>query len=404
MDIVRLAIVYETSQAEARLRRLDGQLNTTHTSTRKMGQAAIGLAQSLASGNVSATALTSRLSTLGGKAGAAGVAIAVVAGTLLLLKRHLDANREAAEKFADQLRTVTRSVNDLFRTQPKTGFQQQIEQIGDALLDIDRKLARQRLNLLERWFGGASLKEILAAGKRFVVGGEDPTLRGQRGALGGQLGRLTAPGAELQAARERQSSQRGLDTGTMQLLGVTQAERLQTRLKATQKDLEELVALGLDPLSEEAIATAQGIRQLEDQLRRAQRAEQVLTGGLQTMADALEDFVVTGTLAFTDFLNNILRMLYRDFTGELIHGIVQGAVRPAPGSTGGTGGGIEVLGNPGGPGGPAGSVTSQVNFQIQTLDARGVAQFLQANGAQIAAEVTRHAGRSSAMRRKLMRG
>lgn len=400
MDVVKLAIVYETSQAEARLRRLNGQLNSTHTSARKMGQAAVGLAQSLATGNVSATALTSRLATLSGKAGIAGVAIAVVAGTLLLLKRHLDANREAAQKFADQLRSVTRNVNDLFLPRAKTGFQTQIEQIGDAILELDRKLAQQRLNLLERWFGGASIKEILGAGKRFFVGGADPKTQEQRDALARQRGRVAAPGAELDAARGRQSDRRGVDTSIMLAMGVTRSERLHTRLQAAQKDLEELITLGLDPLSDEALYAAQGIRQLEDSLRKAGRAEALLTSGLQTAADALEDFVVTGTLAFTDFLNNILRMLYRDFTGELIHGITSSAFRDAPGSTGtGGGGGITT-----GPMGPSPNVQTNVNFTIQALDAQGVASFLQSNGPQIAAVVAGQADRSRGIRRKMSRG
>jgi len=399
MDVVRLAIVYETAQAESKLNRLNGALANTNGHSRSVAKAAVGLAQALSTGNVSATALTGRMAQLGGKLGAVGVGVAVVAGLLVLLKRHLDSNRETAEKFADKLRAVTRSVDDLFRTRAKTGFQTQIEQIGDAILELDRNLARQRLNLLERWFGGASLKEILAAGKRFVAGGEDPQTAEQRAALARQRGRLTAPGAELQALRERQSNQRGLDTGMMQLMGVTQAERLQTRLKAAQKDLEDLVTLGLDPLSEEAIYTANGIRQLEDQLRQAERAASLMKGGLQTMADAIEEFVVTGTFAFTDFLNNILRMLYRDFTGEIIGNVLRSTRAPVGGAASGGSGGIVS-----GPGSVNPSVASNVTFNINTIDAQGVAAFIQGNGAQIAATVAGHAARARGLRKQLTRG
>jgi len=399
MDVVRLAIVYETAQAESKLNRLNGALASTNGHSRRVSQAAVGLAQALSTGNISATALTGRMAQLGGKLGAAGIAIAITAGLLLLLKRHLDSNREAAQKFADKLRTVTRSVDDLFRTKTKTGFQEQIEQIGDAILELDRNLARQRLNLIERWFGGASLKEILSAGKRFFAGGEDPQTARQRANLAGQRGRLTAPGAELQALRERQSSQRGLDTGMMQLMGVTQAERLQTRLKAAQKDLEDLVTLGLDPLGEEALTAARGIRQLEDQLRKAHRAEELLRGGLQTMADALEDFVVTGQIAFSDFLNSILRMLYRDFTGEIIGNVLR-STRMAPGSTGSGGSGGIVSG----PGSVNPSVASNVTFNVNAIDAQGVAAFLNQNGPQIAAVVGGHAARSRGLRKQLSRG
>lgn len=424
MDLIRLAIVYETQAAAQKLAELDKLLLSLDANTEALngrtkqlkgvqeqsgrslgatGKAMVGLAQAMSTGQVSATGLTSKLTQLGGKAGIAGVVIAVVAGALLLLKRHLDANREAAEKFQDQLRTVTRRVDDLFRARPKTGFQEQVEQLSDAILDIDRKLARQRLNLLERWFGGASLKEILGSAKRFFAGGEDPTLRGQRGALGRQRDRVSDPGAELLAARERQSATRGTDTALLLALGASRVERLQSRLSDAQKALEELITLGLDPLSDEALYAAKGIRQLEDSLRQAQRAEQRTTKGLQIMADSLEQFVIEGSASFEEFLNNILRMLYRDFTGELIGGIVRHAFHPTPGSTGAGGsGGIQLGGDTSGS--PSGAVVSNTNFNIQTMDAQGVAQWVQRNGATVAAEVARQATRSRGMRKALSRG
>src|SRR6266850_860515 len=107
-DVVRLAIVYDTQQAASRLNTLNGQLTSTHTSSRKLAVAGLNLAQAMQTGSISAGALANRLALLGGKAGAVGIVLAVAAATILLFKRHADAAREATFKFADQLRDTKR--------------------------------------------------------------------------------------------------------------------------------------------------------------------------------------------------------------------------------------------------------------------------------------------------------
>lgn len=395
MDVVRLAIVYDTNQAANRLNSLNRQLTGVNGNTRKVASAAVGLAQAMSTGQVSATALTNRLATLGGKAGTIGVIIAVVAGAFLLFRRNADKAREASQKFADQLRDTRRRVDELLRSDIRSPLQGEIERITDAITDLDRVLARQRMNILQRLFGGLSLKEGLQNIKRFLVGGEDPNTRRAREAQAGERERLTpsnlAGSISLQSAAQsnRINAFSALTRGLRSDATAEQVKLLETQL---EKLLEVLPSTSM-----EVQATAASLRDYTEALRRQQRAERLVESGLQNMADALEDFVVTGTVAFTDFLNNILKLLYRDFSGELIHGIVRSAFGGSPSNAGGdaakdTAGALK---------GATPSVQSNVNFSIQTMDAQGVAQWLNQNGPQIAAVVGNQAARARGLRKQM---
>lgn len=397
-DVVRLSIVYETQQAASRLNDLNGKLGGVHTSSKKVAVAALNLAQAMQTGSISVGALGNRLALLGGKLGAVGLGLAVVAGILLLIKKNSDAARAQTEKFADQLRTTKRAIDDLLRVGFKSEFRAELEQISDQILILDRQLGKQRMNLLDRWFGGFKLPSI----KRFLFGGADPETLGARNRLQGQAGRLT-PERERTLISDRAAFDQRMTRSIARLTQGNAIDVLSQSLDRARKELENLITAGLDPMSEQAKQMGASIRQGEDALRRMTRAANVMHGGLQTIVDSLEEFVVTGTAAFTDFLNNILRLLYRDFTGSIIDSIMRSAGRVA-GS--GTGGGVSAVPGPG----PinqsmvGGGVTSNVNFTINTLDAQGVASFIQQHGATIAAEVTRQAGRSTGMRRMLRHG
>jgi Lambda phage tail tape-measure protein (Tape_meas_lam_C) len=403
-DVVRLRIIYETEQAAGKLNQLNNSLTSTNGHTKKLASAAIGLSQALSTGNISATALTNRMTTLGGKAGAVGIVLAVIAGALLLFKRNADAARDAAFKFQDQLRDTQRAIDDLLRPSTKPELQAQIEKITDAITELDRTLAQQRRTIIQRIFGADNLHDfgenLLKIGrniKRFFAGGESPETRAQRNALGGQRAELTT-GALTAAISGRATEQFARIRSFGELTRGSEASVVADQLNLMEKELQDLlVVLPADSVQVKALAT--DIRDHAEELRRLQRAEKLMTSGLQTMADALEEFVITGTFAFKDFLNNIIRLLYRDFTGELIHGLLRsvGLVTHGPGSPDP---GTQTTGSLGG-GGISGSVTSQTNFNVYTMDAQGVSQWIQQNGAQIAGEVGRQASRSAGLRRMI---
>lgn len=406
MDVVRLAIVYDTNQAADRLRRLNGQLTSTNGSTMKLASAAVGLAQAMGTGSISATGLTNKLATLGGKLGLIGIGIAVATGALLLFKRNTDKARDAATKFADQMRQTRRSVDELLRSDIRSPMQTEIERITDAVRELDRELTKQRSggiwNLLKGAAGGITNVpgNLWNLGKRLWLGGEKDETRRQREGLAGELNRLTPQNLAQSMNLQSLASQNRISQFTTLARGL-RSEELSGKVRLLEEQLSKLLEI-LPENSDEVQTTARSLVEYTDALRRAQRAEHLLTSGLETMADALEDFVVTGTLAFTDFLNNILRLLYRDFTGELVHGIVRGAVGGS-GPTGvGTGDVKDIAGVP--KSGISPSVQSNVNFTIQTMDAQGVAQWVNTNKGLIAAAVTEQMGRSASLRRVVRRG
>lgn len=128
--------------------------------------------------------------------------------------------------------------------------------------------------------------------------------------------------------------------------------------------------------------------------REVTQAQVLFKNGLFTMTDAIEEFVVDGTFAFTNFLDNIIRLLYRDFTGNLVDQIT-GAVFPGTNTGPSGGGGGKDIGT------IKGSVQSNVTFNVNTMDAQGVSQWLNQNGPQIAAVVGNHAARARGLRKQM---
>lgn len=426
-DVVRLSIVYDTGQAASKLGQLDELLgalqantNALNAKTKRLsrelgntgigahaaGRAVVGLAQSFATGDISATALTSRLTLLGGRLGAIGIGIAVVAGLLALYKRRSDAARDAAIKYGDQLRQVDRAIADLMRPTPKSPFESEVDRITDMMIELRHQIDKAQqswMGLLRSFVANVGIHVMTPFGPIDIGGtGAKPSPEEkQLAALARRRAALT-PEAERQHISDVAARDQRIARSLSRLLQGSEIDQLSDSLERARKELADLINAGLDPMSDQAKSLANGILQGEAALRKMERSANVLRNGLQTLSDTIEDFVVTGTLAFTDFLNNILRLLYRDFTGSIVDSIVRSVTR-VPGSGTSGGGGIQTTGSAV-TGGAMGSVASTVNFNIQAIDAQGVAQFIQGNGPAIAAEVTRHVSHSAGLRRAYRRG
>lgn len=400
MDIVRLAIVYDTSLANARLVQLNNSLAKVHTNNTAASRSMLMLVGSVMRGEISVREMFAATQHLGKGLGALTVGLAVVVTGLLLIAKHFAKSREEAIKFANQLRDVTRKVNDLLRLTPQNPAEQQIRQITDAIEELDRKIAQERGNIFERLFGSdATLKSLLMDMGRFFFGGPSHQAFQQRGALAGQRERLS-PQALLQHDINV-ASMASNQARTLNILGGgSQIDVINDRIQALQKLLkQELVDHGLDPLGDEVIHTAAQILELQTALRKAEREAKLLEGGLNIASDAIEDFVITGTLAFTDFLNNILRLLYRDAAQDLIGGILRRSGSAGTLSSGDSTGGADV----GVKMGPNPSVQTNVNFTIQAIDTQSGAAWIKQNAPTIAAEVGAQAARAAGLRRQFNR-
>ena len=407
-DAVRLSIVYDTQQAASNLAGLNRQLGISTTSARKAGLGALMLAQSFESGSISAAGMASslgRVSTF--LLGPWGLAIAFAAAGLTFFMNRQQKTRDEARKFADQLRDTKRAVDELLIGRGKTAFESEVQHLSDLIVDLDRKIKDANSSWTTMMQGGLAAALMALAG---VIPGA------------GALGKLLMPGPPPEsaaAAAERRERERLLRAGPLagiseraafdqrnarnfaRLMQGSEIDMMSNSLERARKELEDLIVAGIDSMSDRAKQMAASILQGEAALRKMTRAASVMRTGLQTMADAIEEFVTQGTFAFTDFLNNILRLLYRDFTGSIIDNIMRGVGR-IPGSGSGGSGGVQVGGSFGGPG-ISGNLATNVTFNVQTIDAAGTAQWLNQNGAQIAAVVTGQAARTRAIRRTFQR-
>jgi hypothetical protein len=390
-DIVRLAIVYDTSQAAASLNRLDAQTNALTRTTALNSHAQATLKRGLVGLAMQATAtsgpvgqLSQALLLMGGGSGLV-IGVAAVIGTLALAYRAWTSDTREAAKAQEELIKQLQGVG-----------------IHAQLMAARFILARLQMDLAETQKG----RKGLFPWSRGPVDEAEQGL--QQSAIGKQLSiilGLEAGVAKWQKGiaddaertrRAHEASVRALDKLAHNAkIFKDQVETAVRKLDNWAK--EQAVALFRGEFVDRGKDAAATKGPLESSIiGRILHDQELFRRGLYTMADAIEEFVVTGTFAFTDFLNNILRLLYRDFTGGLVEGIVH-SIMPGPG--GGSGDGPIISGTGSGP-----SVQSNVTFQIQALDSQSVATFLDQNGARIAGIVAGQADRSRAVRRKFLRG
>lgn len=394
-DIVRLAIVYDTSRAAAALRGLDTQLATTARTTTTTNHATATLKRGLVGLAMQATAtsgpvgqLTQALLLLGGGTGAILIVAGAISGLAL-----------AYEAFTKDTRDAEAAQKELVK---------QLQQVG---IHAELTAAKIQLTLLRgQQSGPQTLGQVWQQFLSDMTGGKLGVSRDEQHE---RAARAIAEQMTLIVNLEKKAADvaKAHNEELRKRLAIRAAEMAQGLFLAQQGVIRGAEASdrrlrGMDPSRLRPVADVPelaNVRRHEHDVlqatREVTRAEVLFTRGLFTMADAIEEFVVTGTFAFTDFLDNILRLLYRDFTGNLVSNIT-GSLFPGTntGPSGGGGGGKDLGGL------EKNNVTSNVTFAIQTMDAQGVAQWVNQNGAQIAAEITRQATRSSAMRRKLTRG
>jgi hypothetical protein len=395
MDVVRLAIVYDTSQAASNLNLLNTRLGVSQSTMKKAGLGALQLAQAMESGSISAVGMAGSLGRVASVLfGPWGLALAFAAAAVTFFLNKQAKAKEQSEKFADELRNTKRSIDNLLNPGTQSPFASEIDRLTDKITELDRRIKAAASS----W--GNWIQNAFAAATAFLPGGMPkvgfagpPTgLQGQKSALEGQKGRLGGVDAQLTRYNSLMEQQGRL----LEALGGGQIPALESAIDLLRDHMDALSHMtGEDAAAALAAASGQ-MSILVKRLNEVERSSRLLERGLFTIADAIEDFVVTGTLAFTDFLNNILRLLYQDFSSELIGSILR-SVTASPTKAGADAGDVIPMGQ------PSGSVQTNVNFSIQAIDAQGVASFLQANGPAIAATVGNQAARAAGLRRQFRR-
>ena len=392
-DVVRLSIVYDTGQAAAQLAALNtkgAQLDITtnrvsqaagNAGTKLRGMAVAGshLANALATGNLSARTLAASVAHLAGPAAFAGLAVTV----LSVIEAFKEYNKivrdveDTIDSMQNRARDARADVARLLGEQPQeSNAEKAVRRLRDAVRDMRKEATR---------LGGAAGEEINRQADILELQVKGVGKRAHAQDL-----------RDAANAEQAYNRQLGRTDEILVALNAGPMERLQAHLALQRKRYEELIEKGLSPASEKARQMADEINFGAAALANMKRKAALFEDALFTMSDAVEEFVLTGTVAFTDFLNNILRLLYRDAASQLIGGLVSQA------SGFGGKGTVE-------PGKPTGgkvlpSVVSNVNITVTAIDAQGVSAFLHQNGPEIAAIVGGHAERSRGLRKQLTRG
>lgn len=407
MDTVRLAIVYETGQAASRLQQLDRQLRSVHTRTVGAQRGAALLRGGLQSLAFQATGVsgplgkisTGLLSIGAGSTAVLGVTagVAVMASAFHLLTGRAEELAKANDKLADSYANVAgASAIQAFISAQKDLTEAQEKQ--------DRRIG---LNLASKSFG-------LAGGiVRFLFGATDADLTDQSRNIATMENLVDALHKKWQdtvrAIRDAARATQNLHELTKSYKDLaSKLEGLFNPHELTKSPQEGGRKIGdvinFHDLTKETKDLQLKIDELGIGIR---HTSQLMENALYTMSNAVEDFVITGTFAFTEFLNNILRLLIRDASDRFISNLLGSGLGLLGGGGGGGGGGTDLLDTgapPFGPGSSQAALVTNVNFNVSAVDAQSTAQFFERNSAQIAAEVTRQADRSRSIRKRFWRG
>lgn len=413
-DVIRLSIVYETSQVVAGANRASAALsqvgNVSQKSSRHLRSMALAgthLAHGMASGNLSVMGLARSMSHLAG----AGVAGAVLVSIINVINAFHEFKRitEDVTNTIDAMQTAARDAkNDVARLLGEAPAESNAEKAIKRLRDAARQLRKEGERL-----GGPAGR--LLAGQADELEAQIPGV-GRRAA--GQGGRERAKEA-ADATRDYNKQLRDLSS-VLGFLNAGPMEQLQAHAALLRKRFEDLVKSGAatsEQLETMGLALQSADARLQKMKDRAAEAERkwdqmadTMGAGLDVMGNALEDFVMTGTFAFEQFINSLLQTMVRSGITALIGDLMP--TKPKTFQSGGivpgmgpqlavVHGGEEIIPRHqrAGP-----SLTTQVSFTVTALDAQGVSQFFQQHGAEIAGVVAKQADRSRQLRRKWARG
>lgn len=402
-DVVRLSIVYDTQQAAAQLTQLNARGAQLASTTNKLSAAAgvstgrlrnmalagVRLSSALAGGNVSAASLAGSVSRLAGASviGAAVVSVLNLVNAFQEFKKISKDIENTIDEMQTSARDASKDVQRLLGEVPQgeSPAERAVKRLRDAAAQLRKEATR---------LGGpaGALLESQAADLEAQVPGVGA--RAAKGAASAERRRLA------EATKDYNKSLQDSNT-ILGLLNAGPLEQMNATMRIMEKRLQFLVENGKEAGDEaQQLALLLGIG--AEKMREMERSLNLLRDGLFTAADAIEEFVVTGTFAFTDFLNNIIRLLYRDFTGELIGGILHSAAGTVGKGSVTTPGPEQVGVSPSGIS-PSVAIAGP-NFTIHAMDSQDVSRWVERNGPMIAGEMARQFGRSANMRRAMRRG
>jgi hypothetical protein len=160
-EVLRLQIVYETSQALSGANRLATATGNLTGEQKKSSIAALHLAQALSEGNISAVTMARSVEHLGGALGGIATAVGLAAGLFVLwLHRTEDLEKRTAE-LAKEVETARRALDKLLGIKTSDA-QTQIQGLTDRIKELQKELDKpsiwqrflQFLKQIPEHFGG----------------------------------------------------------------------------------------------------------------------------------------------------------------------------------------------------------------------------------------------------------
>jgi hypothetical protein len=411
MDLVRLAIVYDTGQAASNLQQLDRQLKVVQGSHVGATGATRGLEGALRALAVQATGVSGpvgHLSTaLLGLGTSSTVVIGVLAGIAVgyaILFERSKAIREETDKLAKSFADAAHAGAAFTFISAQADLTAALEKL--ASMERTRTFLEKNINI-----GGAT-GEALRVRARIIAGVTDADIVDQHA----KIATLTNL---VNAYRDAWRDTHDAIIHSAEALDRHLKALKDARIPAIQAQVNAEMAAGARqgrppgepqfPFGTQFFESTHqgGIIDLDAIIAQNNLIEKLSKMGLtldtisNAGAELGNDFKLAGksVLDFVGFLAQAIGILIPNnpaLSGAImgIGSVIQSGI-----AGGGTSGGPQ----PGTINSARPQVVTNVNFSVQAMDAQGVAQFVERNGPQLAAEITRQADRSRAIRRRFWR-
>lgn len=286
--------------------------------------AAIRLAESLSTGNVSAVSLTRSLETLIGPTGlgALAIGIGVAVGAFALWMKHTEEQEKRMASLNKEIIATNREIAKLLGVQTSP-TEDMIVRITDRIKELQAELNKP--NWWERFKGlvnPAITKFFVATGMLGPEFAPPPGKPAVDPRIAAEIEYQKALGIlrEAQALVQRFGGLTNM--GGAPTFG-TRGNALPTYAIPPGQGVRPATMIGvggtpgLSPHGEDLAAIAE---------RRQERIVASWTEGLQVMEESLEDFLVTGKFVFRQLIDDLLRVAFRAAAGDLIPQAVRGVL------------------------------------------------------------------------------
>jgi hypothetical protein len=415
MDLVRLAIIYDTSQAAGKVQELERNLNhlqgASRGATDGVGQVRRGL-EMLAEratgvqgpiGRVASGLL--RMGTGGDVALGAVAGIGLIAGAYKLASDAAEALTKANNDAAESLRKVMEAGAP--NAKALDDWRAAAADLAKAQKDLQILQESRDPTKMAFWFRGQGLAKLLP--KFPASDAEIITQQGTVDQLTLRVNRLRDAWLGTKTAIEEANQPEWLKKQHTAILEAQRdfiTQRMNMQAVQGRPAGEAQFPLGTQFFAD---VYTHDLGELQTNVEGIVKALEIAGIKFEDMGNASVglkgkfDIAGKAVLDFVGFLAQALGVLFpgNPALSTALLGI--GNAITAGHATGGGGGGSNTPLSGRGGGSPRPEVVSNVNFNIMAMDAQGVAQFVERNGPQIAAEVTRQADRSRAIRRRFWR-